>query len=417
MPTALAPGENSIDSVKPTKLSNGSYSIQWRLCHYDGKIQKYTTKHKGTIGELRRRAKKKAAAELARHGGNGKWKPSSQMRDFICDDAIPAMLASTKLKERTKNNYQRNLQYVASELGGYAIANAVRPRTIEEAFERIALAHGTSTAKQALKATSKYVMERLVRDELISSNVLRDFAPDLPDHVARHRPAGGQALTCDQREQVIVYLLSTEVAEIFAKNKAARLYSREDQRAKQRLVVDATLLQAVTGMRISEVRQLRRERVSEIDGVLIIEISPEESKTKKGRRIPILDERVEDRLRGRLLDDDGDPSSLVFAAPSAPDKEWDASNAQKAVRQLYIRLSETLNIPLLSEVRSHVWRTTLNNEWMDAGIPEVIRSAYLGHTEDVNRQYYTDLTDIRPIMTMLKKKQGGLKSGLKKSDI
>lgn len=404
MPTAIAPGENSIDSAKVVKLANGSLSMQWRLRCYDGCLKKFTTKHKGTIGELRRKAKKKAEIELACRGGGGKWKPSSRICDFIHEDAIPAMLSLTKLKERTKKNYRTYLLYVASELDGYPIVNAVRPRTLEDAFGRIALNHGTSTARQAIKATSKYVMERLIREELISSNPLRDFAPDLPDHVALSRPPGGQALTPDQKERVIYYLLSTDVAEIFAKDKTSRRYSRENQRAKQRLVVDATLLQSVTGMRIGEIRSLRRKGVSEIDGVLIIEISPEDSKTKKGRRIPVLDERISERLRERLISVDGSPDYFVFSAPAAPDKEWDASNAQKAVRQLYTKLADVLDVPLLSKNRSHIWRTTLNNEWMDAGIPEVIRSAYLGHTEDVNRQYYTDLTDISLMMKMYRNK-------------
>lgn len=399
MPTALQPGENSIDSTKPVRLPNGSYALQWRLCYKDGTVKKFTTKHKGTIGDLRRKAKKKAATELERYGKNSKWEPSSRMSDFIRKDVIPAVDETTKLKERSKKNYQKVLQYLASELEDYAIENAVRPRVLEETFRKIALEHGTATARQAVKVTSKYVMERLVRDEVIPFNPLRDFTPDLPDHVACHRAAGGQALTPDQKERVIDYLLSTDVSEIFTKGKTARQYSREGQRAKQRLVVDATLLQAATGMRISEVRLLRRKGIEEVDGKLVIVVTPEESKTKKGRHILVLDERVEERLRERLLGIDGSPDALVFHAPTAPDKEWDASNAQKAVRQLYMRLSKNLDIPLLSEARSHVWRTTLNNEWLAADIPEAYRSAYLGHTGDVNQQYYTDLKDL----TVLKK--------------
>lgn len=46
MPTALQPGENSIDSTKPARLPNGSYALQWRLCYKDGTVKKFTTKHK-----------------------------------------------------------------------------------------------------------------------------------------------------------------------------------------------------------------------------------------------------------------------------------------------------------------------------------------------------------------------------------
>ena len=58
-----------------------------------------------------------------------------------------------------------------------------------------------------------------MRDEAILFNPLRDFTPDLPNHVACHRFPGGQALTRDQKEQVIDYLLYTDVSEIFAKGK------------------------------------------------------------------------------------------------------------------------------------------------------------------------------------------------------
>lgn len=413
MPTALQPGENSIDSTKPVKLPNGSYALQWRLCYKDGTVKKFTTKHRGTIGDLRRKAKKKAATELERYGKNSEWEPSSRMSDFIRKDVIPAVDETTKLKERSKKNYQKVLQYVASELEDYAIESAVRPRILEEAFRKIALEHGTATARQAVKVTSKYVMERLVRDEAILFNPLRDFTPDLPNHVACRRFPGGQALTRDQKERVIDYLLYTDVSEIFAKGKTERQYSREGQRAKQRLVVDATLLQAATGMRISEVRLLRRKGIEEYDGMLMIVITPEESKTKKGRYFLVLDEGVEERLRERLLGIDESPDAFVFHAPTAPDREWDASNAQKAVRQLYMRLSKTLDIPLLSEARSHVWRTTLNNEWIAADIDEAARAGALGHTGDVNQQFYRDPRDLSVFEKVYRKKKSSLKSGLK----
>lgn len=43
---------------------------------------------------------------------------------------------------------------------------------------------------------------------------------------------------------------------------------------------------------------------------------------------------------------------------------------------------------------SHVWRTTLSTIAMKRGVPDEIRAAAFGHSADVNRNYYTDVTDI-----------------------
>lgn len=75
--------------------------------------------------------------------------------------------------------------------------------------------------------------------------------------------------------------------------------------------------------------------------------------------------------------------------PAAPGKMWDASNAQKAIRALYDELADTLDIPLLCEVSSHVWRATLNTEWRDKGVLPELRAAYFGHTTETNERYYT----------------------------
>lgn len=401
MGSKLLPGTNSIPTTTPKKLKNGSWSLQWRIRYYDGQIEKHTTCHKGTIGELRRKALCKAEELLMSHGGDGRWKPSSSMTDYIKEEAVSAIEIDGNLAPRTKTNYRTLLTYMARELKGYSIADGSRFRTIEKAAQKIAREHGTNTARQALKVMSKHVMTRLVRDELIQFNPLRDCTPNLPSHTAKHRPSGGQALSYAEHEKVTSYLLSVDPEEAFSGGKVRRRRARDDQMRKWQLTIDATLLQAATGMRIGEIRLLQRKYVLENEFPLVIEVTPEVSKTKRGRRIPVLDKRIESRMRDRLAKMSTEPESLVFPAPSSSVKEWDSSNAQKAVKELYTSLASALDIPLLEEVRSHVWRTTLNTEWMEKGVPDIIRSAYFGHTEDVNRQYYTDLTDISPLMRML----------------
>ena len=93
-------------------------------------------------------------------------------------------------------------------------------------------------------------------------------------------------------------------------------------------------------------------------------------------------------------------------APAAPGKEWDLNNAEHAIKKLYHELADALDIPLLNEVSTHVWRATLNTEWLNKGVPEIQRAAYFGHSPEVNRSYYTDLTDISPLVEMLRRPEG-----------
>lgn len=73
---------------------------------------------------------------------------------------------------------------------------------------------------------------------------------------------------------------------------------------------------------------------------------------------------------------------LVFGAPAKPDRVWDASNAQKAVRQLYDEMADALGIPLLREVSSHVWRAPNNTIMRDKGVLPEVRAALFGHSEE-----------------------------------
>lgn len=395
--TALEPGQTTIDTAKPVKLPNGAYQIQWRIRYFDGKIEKRTTKHKGTVGQLRRKAKKKAEELFASHGTNCVWKKSSLLTDYIHGEVVPAVENNDGLRARTKEQYLRLLDWFCEEMKGYSITSASRPHTLEKALSTIALAHGTATAQQVRKVVSRHVMQRLVVDELLSHNPLREFEPQLPEHKAVNKPEGGQALTPEERGRVVDYLLNLDPEEVPPPKRG--VYTHEDVIAKRRLEIDVTLTQATTGVRIGETLHLREGNVYETEGGLVLDITPELSKTKRGRRIPVLDERVAERLRERLVGKK--PEDLVFPAPARPDKVWDSNNAQKALKRLYAEIAEALDIPLLKEVRTHVWRATLNTEWMGKGVPDIVRAAYFGHTPEVNKLYYTDLTDITYLMNML----------------
>lgn len=72
------------------------------------------------------------------------------------------------------------------------------------------------------------------------------------------------------------------------------------------------------------------------------------------------------------------------------------------MKALYRDVADALDIPLLREVSSHVWRATLNTEWMQRGVPDALRAAFLGHGEDVNRSSYTDTGNTEALVRMLR---------------
>lgn len=403
---ALGLGENSIDRARITREENGSLSMQWFVRLPNGRLVRRTTRGKCSKGELRRRAHIKADELIALSGQSGAWKGSSSMSDYIMREAIPGVEAAgdSVLRPRTKKSYLRVLSLVADALKGFRIADAVRPRALEEALASIALSSGTATARQCAKTMSKYVLEPLVRDEVITHNPLKSFKPRLPEHRGTSKAAGGQALAPDEREKVIGYLLSIDPTDVEPPKRGR--YTVKDRRSLRRSVVEITLLQAATGLRISEARLLTRGNMGEEGGVLSVTVTAEVSKTHRGRTIPVTDARIAERMRRRMEEAGGGAEALLFPAPASPGNVWDLANAEHALKKLYRELADELDIPLLHKVSTHVWRATLNTEWMQKGVPEVIRSAYFGHSPEVNRSYYTDTTNVSVLVDMLRQGKG-----------
>lgn len=253
---ALELGENSIDRARIAKDENGSLSMQWFVRLPNGRLVRRTTRGKCSKGELRRRAHAKADELIASGGQSGVWKSSSAMSDYILREVIPSVESAddSVLRPRTRKSYLRVLTLAANALKGFRIADAIRPRALEEALVGIALSSGTATARQCAKTMSKYVLEPLVRDEVIAHNPLKSFKPRLPEHRGTNKATGGQALTPDERERVISYLLAVDPDKVEPPRRGR--YTIEDRRNLRRAVVEITLLQAVTGLRINEARLL-----------------------------------------------------------------------------------------------------------------------------------------------------------------
>jgi integrase len=273
----------------------------------------------------------------------------------------------------------------------------MRFRVLEACLQEIAELHGSETARQCRTVLGKYVIQQLQRDEAIPGNPLGGMSIDLRSAKPKPSgPRGGVALSRADWERVIEHLVALDPAGAMTMRQGR--WSREDRVAKRRAAIDMSLVQAGTGLRQAECLALTWGDVeTEDDGQVIVTVRPEVSKTKRGRRVPILHDAVIQRIlerqniargRARVLV----KRALVFGSPTDPSKPWDRTNAQATTTVLYKQMHEQRGIAAFETERSHVWRATLNSMLLD--LPDLVRAAYFGHDVDVNRSAYTDLTDV-----------------------
>lgn len=154
-------------------------------------------------------------------------------------------------------------------------------------------------------------------------------------------------------------------------------------------------------MRVGEAVSLTWNDIDVDDqGQVYVTVSDAVSKTHRGRRAPILDERVAEHIferRNRASSDE----EYVIGSPAVPARKWDQRQRGKALEALFIEIARKLGIELLLTARSHVWRATLNTLLLDL-VPEVQRAAFFGHNTATNRGHYTDVTDTSTIVTAAK---------------
>lgn len=165
------------------------------------------------------------------------------------------------------------------------------------------------------------------------------------------------------------------------------------------VLIALALLQAGTGMRMSEALALTKSMVL-VDGKqLAVPVTPSQSKTHRGRTLPMLDSRVErywyERLAGLWMTDP------LVPAPGGKHAHWRTDNANKAAAALYKDIGAQLGDDEVAAMRSHGWRTTQNNRAIARGVPAEIRAAHFGHSIALNQSNYTDFTDVSAMRAAL----------------
>ena len=382
----LAPGEHSIERARATTTDTG-VRLTWRICLPDGTVRQRHT-HAPTVGEARRRAKAKAAEMMSEHRSGGTWSITSSTADYL--DKVTKPLLEKQANDNTRARYLLALKQITSQLGQKKVGDAARFRTLEQALQSIAQQHGSESARQARSVLSKYVLDQMVRDELIMANPIRGIGIDLSSNRPLP-PRAERSLTRDELNKAIDWLLTLDPAEGVEKPKRGR-WTLDDAIEKRRCAIDLTLLQAASGLRISEANALTWPTFDDS-----AEVTDATSKTKRGRKVPLLFTDVVDHLKRRR--ERG--GQYVIGSPTDPDAAWDRDNATKAIRALYPEIGRAIECNVFEHGRSHLWRASLNSLMLD--LPDAVRAAYFGHDTKTNRTYYTDTTDVTPVVEAARK--------------
>lgn len=392
----LAAGEDTIDRSTPKRQADGRWRLQWSMALPNGR--KWRGDNTGTTkGEARRRAK--AKAEELRRSGGGTWKTTDRLVDYVERVSKPAM-AKADLSDLTRQRYDLALRWLVGDCAGHphryglkhhTIGSGIRFQPLEDLLSEIARDHGVETAKQCRTVLGKYVITRLVRDELVGGNPIAGVRLEELTGVKRgERVRGGKAITTAQVEAVLNHLLALDPAEGVTKKQGR--WPVEVLITRRRNAIDQLLLQLATGLRSTEANLLDWSLVNVDDhGATHIEVTKGIAKGGTPRAVLVLQPRVAQRLLERRNRARG--RGYVIGSPTDPAKAWGARNRNTAAAALYKELAEELGIEAMANERSHMWRTTLRSHY-EGKVPAAVLNSQFGHSEKTAQRHYTDPSDL-----------------------
>lgn len=405
----LAPGEDSIDRVHPIQQPDGSWRIQWTIVLRDGRTKRPSS-FGPTVGEARRRAKSKAE-ELLRTGG-GDWKLTTPLSEYINQVTKPA-LKKADLRPLTRASYDAALEMVLGKcakcskqgrrhefgLKSYTIGAGIRRAPLENLLAEVSERHGVGKARHCRTILNEYLIQKLVRDDLVPANPLAGMRlSSVTGKKKVTRTRGGRAIDRKQYKTFLRWLLALEPADLIVMKGYA--WPKEVRIQRIRNAIDMTLLQMTTGLRQTEARRLTWPLMQVNDqGVISFDIHEEVAKTGDARVVLVLDQRVAKRFLDRQRETEA--LGYVIGSPSDASKMWARSNCGAAVRALYELGAKDLSIDVMLSERSHMWRTTLRS-FYEGRVPPAVLNSQFGHSEKVAQKHYTDVRDLRGLAAAAK---------------
>ena len=382
----LEPGQHTIDRAIPFKTPAG-WGIQWSVRLTDGRVVRRKSMA-GTAGAARARARQKAEDLLITDGVvEGPWKRSSKLSKFIDKVAVSA-IAEADLRSSTRYRYTGVIVILLGRCEGHAhkhslsdhtIATGIKYLPMEDCLREIAEIHGRVTARVARTVLGAYICTPLRQRGLIEFNPLAGqrlpFIKKTKDEAAK--AASRRALTVAEQLAVIDWLLALDPAAGVARRSVA----------KRERVITLTLLQASTGLRVSEAASLRWEDVVDDGGELYVPVYADLAKTHRARNVGVLHPGVRDYLKARRAAA-GSLEEFIVGGPADPAKQWSQSDRAHACAAFYKEMRDVLGIDVFDTERTHVWRSAINNLTKEE-VAVAVRADFLGHDPETNKASYT----------------------------
>lgn len=397
------PGDDSIAEVEPKKHGD-VWMIRWRWWPYDGS-KSVPHRHQGkTKGEARAKALAKAAELRAGLAATGPWTKASKLSAYIDGVSRPAIEKSTRLAESSKPVYYRALANISAQAGAITINEASNPDTAVRIIESIAAKHGAESGRTARNVLSRWVYGRMVRSRIIAQSPLFGADVEYGEVKTSAKPANDVALSEADYDRLLTHLLGIDPT-----TEPRKPRSRDTSTDKRQAVIDLTLLQMTTGIRLGSARQIEpHEIIDNRDGGLNVfvprhKLKGGEARNRRPKTFTVLDERAAKRIRQRR---DATPQgAYLFGSPADPTGLWDRRNCTRAIERFYTEMAETLGITELEhDVRSHGWRTTLNSIYY--WLPPHVRADWFGHSESVNEAHYiAEQMDLSPMVTAARERR------------
>ncbi|MCT2149586.1 hypothetical protein M3D48_02960 [Dermabacter vaginalis] len=400
----IEPGGNTIADNIPRKNSDGKFWLDWRYRPKDGSPSKRYRSKGATKALARSRAYAKLDKLQEAENAKSGWTVSDPLKDYA-KASYESYKASKRLSPLTIRAYDEAFSLLtepcskhAHSLGDLRIKD-VRFSSVKSILTDLASHHGRTRAKHARTVISAAIIDYLVDDDLLSGNPITGASLDrLTASTKPERTRGGVALTHDEAERVITYLLALEpLKEI---TSARGRWTVEDRARKLQCAIDQALLQAGTSLRANEANNVLVSDVKDVGGQMVIDVRPEVAKVGKARFALVFDDRIADRIRERMQGREA--HHFVIGSPMNPAQPWDRNNASKAMRELYPRIAKECEVPALEIQRSHVWRTTNFHLWGRYMTPELANIQF-GNSEAVRASNYTDPRDLDALVTAKEK--------------
>lgn len=246
------------------------------------------------------------------------------------------------------------------------------PNSVVTEKHKKPLAKGTCNKQLNLL---RQILDKAVEQNLIDTNPARKVKP----YIVKRNPYG--AYTVDEMKKIFM----------------------DPDKFNNEISYNATLLSATTGMRLGEIRALRRENVLP-EKILVnhnydVNYGLKGTKSENNREIPITQEMYSKILT--LAPDEGYIFSLDDGnTPVSPDFITDSF-----YKQMRKALGITEKERKKRKLTFHSWRHFMNTRLIAAGIQGEVTRAIIGHEDESMTHHYLHLTttDMERVMDVQRK--------------